>query len=227
MALKFTDLLDTIKAVASSRLGAISNQGMNWMLEKVGELRRAALEATSDTRYTPSPEKIIDELSTAVKDDDLLKGVKQDHPLKKASMFKIGDLILFQYDAKLKDKLPYWDRFPVVFPINFYKDGFLGINLHYLPPLYRAQLMDALYNIRNNQNMDETTVLNVSYEILKGASQFKSFKPCVKRYLYHHITSHWLIIAPEAWEPVLFLPIARFQKANQQRVWDDSLKRIQ
>jgi hypothetical protein len=44
-------------------------------------------------------------------------------------------------------QLPYWDRLPLIFPIEIYPDGFLGINLHYLPPMYRAKLMDALYGI--------------------------------------------------------------------------------
>src|SRR4051812_30598339 len=57
----------------------------------------------------------------------------------------IGTMIMYFYDAKLKDVLPYWDQFPLVFPIEIYDDGFLGINLHYLPPMLRAKLMDALY----------------------------------------------------------------------------------
>jgi hypothetical protein len=63
----------------------------------------------------------------------------------KADKVKIGRMYMFSYDAKWKDKLPYWDAFPLIFPIDFKKDGFLGINLHYLPPVLRAKLMDELY----------------------------------------------------------------------------------
>ena len=45
-----------------------------------------------------------------------------------------GGMFLFFYNPKLKDKLPYYDRFPLVIPLERYADGFLGINLHYLPP---------------------------------------------------------------------------------------------
>ena len=44
-----------------------------------------------------------------------------------------GEMYMFYYDAKHKDTLPYWDRFPLVFPFSKVKDGFLGLNLHYLP----------------------------------------------------------------------------------------------
>ena len=44
-----------------------------------------------------------------------------------------GALNMFIYDPKLKNKLPYYDTFPLVLPIERYRDGFLGINFHYLP----------------------------------------------------------------------------------------------
>ena len=43
-----------------------------------------------------------------------------------------GRMSMFIYDPKLKDKLPYYDTFPLVLPIETYSNGFLGINLHYL-----------------------------------------------------------------------------------------------
>jgi len=61
----------------------------------------------------------------------------------------IGGLMFFIYDPKTKDKLPYWDRFPLVIPINLYPDGFLGLNLHYLPYYQRQLLLATLaYNYR-------------------------------------------------------------------------------
>ena len=46
--------------------------------------------------------------------------------------YHIGRLNMFLYDPKYKDKLPYYDVFPLVLPIQRYSDGFLGINFHYL-----------------------------------------------------------------------------------------------
>ena len=37
-------------------------------------------------------------------------------------------LNMFFYDPKLKKKLPYYDTFPLVLPLENYSDGFLGLN---------------------------------------------------------------------------------------------------
>ena len=36
----------------------------------------------------------------------------------------IGKMYFYSYDAKTKDKLPYFDKFPLVLPIEEYRDGF-------------------------------------------------------------------------------------------------------
>ena len=37
-----------------------------------------------------------------------------------------GKLNMFFYSPKYKDKLPYYDRFPLVLPLESFKGGFLG-----------------------------------------------------------------------------------------------------
>ena len=145
------------------------------------------------------------------------------YTLKNLKVQDIGRMIMFQYDAKTKDTLPYWDKFPLVFPISYYNDGFLGINLHYLPIMYRAKLMDQLYTTATNEKFDSTTKLSVSYEILNGASRFRLFKPCIKRYLTTHIKSRFLFIPSDEWDLALVIPSARWQKAKSSTVWRDSL----
>lgn len=145
------------------------------------------------------------------------------YTLKNLKVQDIGRMIMFQYDAKTKDTLPYWDKFPLVFPISYYNDGFLGINLHYLPIMYRAKLMDQLYTTATNEKFDSTTKLRVSYEILNGASRFRLFKPCIKRYLTTHIKSRFLFIPSSEWDLAICLPAQRFMKAKSSTVWRDSL----
>lgn len=139
---------------------------------------------------------------------------------------RIGRMLMYRYDPKHKATLPYYDRFPVIFPIEMYKDGWLGINLHYAPPVYRARLMDALYDLINNDQYDERTKLQISYKILAAAAKFRYFRPCIKRYLYSHVKSSLVEIDPKEWDYVAFLPLARFAKQDQRKVWDDSIKMI-
>jgi hypothetical protein len=137
----------------------------------------------------------------------------------------IGSMIMFFYDAKLKEELPYWDQFPLIFPIKMYDDGFLGINMHYLPPILRARLMDALYTTAITKK-DKIQRLKISYDILTAASKFAPFKPCVKRYLKNHVKSRFFYVEPREWDMALFLPTQRFVGASDQKVWADSRKII-
>lgn len=138
----------------------------------------------------------------------------------------VGRMYLFMYDPKLKQELPYYDKFPLVFPFRRVKGGFYGINMHYLPPLMRAKLMDALYTIVNNQAQDDTTKLRISYQILSRASRFRYFQPCVKHYLNNHVRTRFLWVPADQWETALFLPLERFVGATKQQVWRDSKRMV-
>jgi hypothetical protein len=135
------------------------------------------------------------------------------------SLNSLGKMYCFSYDPKHKLTLPYYDVFPLIFPIKFESDRMLGINMHYLPPGYRARLMDALYTTISNDKYNKTTKLQINYEILRSASQFKYFKPCVKMYLFDHVISPFMYIQPEAWDYTLLLPLDRFKKKSRDFVW--------
>jgi hypothetical protein len=138
----------------------------------------------------------------------------------------IGKMYCFFYDPKHKKTLPYYDRFPIIFPIEFNNGSMLGINLHYLPPVIRAQLMDALFSTANNDKYNKTTKLGLSYSILKGASLGDLFKPCVKRYLFSHVRSKFMYVSPERWDMAALLPMERFVKASKDKVWAESLEKL-
>lgn len=181
--------------------------GINFMAatRQSREWFRAQAEAFG--RGNISAPKMMDTMQTTVAATDL----------------KIGRMYMFFYDPKWKEELPYYDKFPLIFPINFYKDGFLGINLHYLPPFHRAQLMDALYSTANNRKFDETTKLQISYDLLNGASKFAMFRPCLKRYLFAHVRSKFGEIDTKEWDLALMLPTERFEKASLSRVHQESV----
>jgi hypothetical protein len=134
----------------------------------------------------------------------------------------IGKMFMFFYDPKLKKTLPYYDKFPMIMLVNVDQDGFYGLNLHYLPPKLRAQLMDALYTLRNNNKYNDSTKLQISYEILTSASKFRYFAPCFKKYLYGHVQSSFLYVSPEHWDKALMLPTEKFAKASTAKVHAES-----
>lgn len=160
---------------------------------------------------------------------DFTKRISREALLKDGRMKNrptIGDMYFYFYDAKTKDKLPYWDRFPLTIVIGYYENGFLGINLHYLSPNYRAVLFNALVDILSNDRMDQTTKIAASYEVLNAYSKFSYFKPCIKRYLYDHVQTNYMRINSPDYLAAVFLPVAQFEKKSNSYVWGESAKMI-
>ena len=106
----------------------------------------------------------------------------------------VGKMYFYFYNPKTAKKLPYYDTFPLVIPIEMYPDGFLGLNLHYLNPKYRLILLDKLSETLTNNRYDEKTRFQISYDSLKAMSSATEAQPCIKRYLFSHIESRFLEI---------------------------------
>lgn len=138
------------------------------------------------------------------------------------SQYDAGRMYLFHYFPKYHATLPYYDLFPLVIPIEFYKGasaGFLGLNLHYLEPIKRLKLLNGLLEAFENTSGNR---MFLTYNLLKGISQTNLYKPCIKRYLTKQLRSNFIPIERKNWEIALFLPVARFRKQNQQYVWSKS-----
>ena len=157
------------------------------------------------------------------------KLVKSD-PERGRSQIRVGDMYLYHYDPKYKKTLPYYDRFPLVFPFKKVPKGWLGINMHYLPLQLRAKLMDNLYDLASNRKYDETTRLRLNYEVLNGAAKFRLFKPTIHRYLISQVESRMIYINPSEWDIALFLPLERFYenkgRIKKGQVYKDSRQMI-
>ncbi len=147
----------------------------------------------------------------------------------------VGQMYMFKYDPKGKETLPYYDIFPLIFPFESTYSGtktpmsaqsFLGINMHYLPLLMRARLMDRLYDISTDKRFDDNTRLKISYSVLKGASKFQLFQPCIKRYLVSHLKSQFFQVHSNEWDLALFLPLQKFVGASMSQVHRESMARF-
>ena len=138
------------------------------------------------------------------------------------SKAQVGRMYMFFYNPKLKESLPYYDRFPLVVPIEPYSDGFLGLNFHYLHPKYRHVLLKAMLSLSSDSRLGEDAKIQATYKLLKKGTKYKWFKPTLKRYLNGHISSKFLKVLPEDWEMAIFLPTERFEKSGKKKVWSES-----
>lgn len=203
----FTDIL--AKGIRAGQVPARTEKAREWYRNQA---KKAGSGSAKDL-----------EIEGAITGENILKASSRKS---KVATQVIGNMYLFKYDPKHKDTLPYYDRFPLVFPINKAKGGFLGINMHYLPPQLRAQLMDALYDTTTNKKFDESTRLKISYDILNSAAKFRLFAPTIKHYLSKHVQTRFVYMNPSEWDIALFLPLQQFIGAGKQKVWADSRKII-
>jgi hypothetical protein len=150
--------------------------------------------------------------------------VLQGNPQQLQNRILPGYLYMFVYDPKTKDTLPYYDRFPMVFPYRKTPDGFLGLNMHYLPYNFRIILLDRLMIFKSNSRMDETTRIKYSWELIDGVSRYAAAQPCIKQYLMSHVRTQFRKISSEDWATAMLLPVERFVGASKQEIWADSRK---
>lgn len=174
-----------------------SQGSTNWFKSKIAEIR--------------SPSRVINDLKKET--------------TRYVETFSPGRLYFFSYEPAGAQKLPYYDRFPLVLVLSKEGGNFLGLNFHYLPIKYRVNFLDKLLDFADT-NGNEIERMRVSYSILTASRQFKEFRPCIKRYIFNNIRSKILAVKPNEWETAVFLPVQTFKKEMAQTVWEESVKEI-
>ena len=192
-------MADKIATDFISNIKAKSKKAIEWFKKIVQDTQRSAFPATTGRKEIMTDRNI---------------GIRSGKPI-------IGKMYLFQYSAKWKDILPYWDMWPLIFPFDYAKDGFYGINLHYLAPNHRTALMIRLIKAQGGGgNMNENFKLKLSYDII---TKYKPALPCIKRYLFSHVQGKGLYgISGEDWSYAAALPLQKFQKESAKYVWQQS-----
>jgi hypothetical protein len=136
-----------------------------------------------------------------------------------------GGLYLFKYDPKHKDTLPYYDVMPLVFPFAKMPDGFLALNLHYLPHALRFKLMGALLQLAMSMT-DKQRQARMSWQLLNQASKYPGVNACVKHYLLAHVQTRFMNIHPDQWLAASMMPLEKFVGATSNQVYKDSRRKV-
>ena len=134
-----------------------------------------------------------------------------------------GRMSMFFYDPKFKQRLPYYDTFPLVLPLEPAPRGFIGLNFHYLPYGARFKLLQDIQKYVSNDKFDKSTRIQADYSSLKGN---KYLKPTIKKYLYRQVRSSFLRIDVDEMALACYLPVARFSGATLGSVFAQARKVI-
>ena len=189
-------LFDTLQAQAQrAGVTARTKRSREWFEKKVGELSSV------------SRAKVL-----------------KDTALDKTTRTLPGSMYMYFYDPKHKKTLPYYDRFPLTIFVEPAKDGFYGLNLHYLRPDIRAEFLDRLMKLAPKQVKQTTRITKMRYSLLQGVKKYKEFKPCFKHYLGKHVKSQFSRVPMTDWEIAIFLPTEQFVRKSKTGVWNESIK---
>ena len=189
--------LDNLKKKVKSRndLTNETRKSASWFRQKIKELGgkyRNQLSRTTAEKFYKSRDKVAG-----------------------PRLFKMYS---YFYDPKTKDKLKYYDKFPLVLVMKIRPDGFEGINFHYLPPKLRARLMDEILEGHADKNGN----IKLRYQTAKNLRGSKILGHCYKRYLYSHVRSKFVRISGDELNVAIFLPTEKFVKASKNEVWGDA-----
>ena len=121
---------------------------------------------------------------------------------------KYGVMNLFGYDPKHKATLPYYDRFPLIMPLEAAKGGFYGLNFHYLQPGARVAFLRQLSKYASDNNYDKKT----RYQLPNLSGTY--YKRTVKHYLFNQVRTSFLNITADEMAIAIFLPVAKFIKGR-------------
>lgn len=185
-----------LKNSSKYELSQMANAGASWFRDQIAEIRKNRFN-----KY------------------NFIKNAKQDT----VRRLEIGKLYFFEYVPKYSgigteipdsQLLPVFDRYPLVLPFSIVPNGFVGINLHYLPIKYRAILLDKL---------SETAIipqnrLKVNWAILQQFARLRISEYAVHRYLLNHITSTFRLVRLPDYANAIMLPISGWYGTDQNLV---------
>jgi len=151
-------------------------------------------------------EKVKDLISMSENPGELLS--KWEWRTNKIQLFHFN---MFFYDAKTKNTLPYFDMFPLVFPLRRFGDSFTGVNVHYLPAAFKEQFYQIFTRFKLNDKFDETTLYRMTWSKI---SRFKVMRPLIRKYSLSNIKSRYLILRADEVPIAMSLPLTRLVKPN-------------
>lgn len=146
----------------------------------------------------------------------------------------VGRIYTFAYLAKTRNTLPYFDRFPLSVCIAKNSERWWSLNLHYLPPDFRAAFLEELIvkyaddGTKRATRMKNNTQLRIDWGKLKGFNP-KVFEHALTSYLPGQMKSPLQEVNPIDWHIAVALPSQQFvtyegkkqKRFSAQKVWSE------
>lgn len=101
--------------------------------------------------------------------------------------FKTSRMYAFRYNPKLKDKLPFYDRTPLMFPLNPGPSHTLGLNIHWIPQRHRKKFIEWILE-RSLDVKNKKKFARLVYNTIKGNAALRPALKGIRLYINHRAT---------------------------------------
>lgn len=153
------------------------------------------------------------------------------------NLMEVGKAYTFTYDAKYKDTLDFWNVLPhFMIVISHYltsegKLNCLGINMGFIPPQIRMQILDKIVKMFSSMTIDPNIRrinkgqfhslkhLPLYYDVTEQILQGSGYKFAIRSYIYQRIKSKPMIITYEDWWKVATFPTAFIKKMTIRQIY--------
>jgi hypothetical protein len=144
--------------------------------------------------------------------------------------FEAGKIYVFKYENPItEEKLPWFDRAPVVLALDTIDHTDVGINLNLLPSPFRQQLLDALYTklkgkietqlkgVKKDDARKQAGIKEFTYESAKIFLDRYGFGFAVRRYL-PNLKKGQAVVSYESWPKIALAEFAKIKGATVTQI---------
>ena len=150
--------------------------------------------------YQASPKDII----TEERSDEVGDPLERDAN-KLTTLPRLFSLMFYEYKAKWRKDLPFYDKYPLAFVLSVEPNYFFALNLHYYSPEERMGIAASL-----------------------ASNRIPKFRKGAHKYLLSEVRSPYLHLAEQEWQTMCLLPVEEFVRdlggveipIKSEKVWD-------
>jgi hypothetical protein len=179
---------------------------------------------------------LIEETTTALGATDqtyirLIRLFRDEGKLSIPSRVFSGQMVFFKYkpvSESFISRNTYYDLYPMVLICDVTREGFEGVNLHYLSPKYRTFLFEQITKRSPVLKAGDEwrNRLLIDYSRLKAQRSMKFFRACYRRYVWDGMKRRPVVLPYQLWDQLVAAETSRFVRARPVTVYRDSYHKV-
>jgi len=173
-------------------------------------------------------QELLEETTTLLGGTDesysqLLKYLASENELHMPKVLLPGQMVFFKYkpqDERFMASTSPYDMLPLCIITQVHRDGFEGLNLHFIAKRWRRELFNALEHFLPIRNSGDPSLirLGTSYKRISTPRKFKFFRPCYRRYVNSGIRKRPILIPSEFWDVLVDVDLSMFMRGRKMGI---------